>query len=196
MRHQLFLYGSFSEGEIHYGRVDQLVQTRRPGFVKGRTYRLPCGYPVLDVEEKESLISGTVVEIDAPESFFPILDAFFIFAGNKSLFRRVAVEALVENYSKVEVQAYVLNNGVSHYPLRKIEDGQWEKDMKTAPLLQEKLSQRQKDYLIKLSTLKGREILPVRLELYRELMTLGLIVDKGRRLALTPLGREVSLFLQ
>ena len=58
------------------------------------------------------------------------------------------------------------------------------------------LQDRHKDYIVRLSKTKGRDILPIKLDLYRELLSMELIVDKGRRLALTPLGKEASLFIQ
>ncbi len=54
------------------------------------------------------------------------------------------------------------------------------------------LSSRQASYVKKLGQISGRDILPIDLDLYRELMKLGLIIDKGRRLALTDLGKKVA----
>ncbi len=54
------------------------------------------------------------------------------------------------------------------------------------------LSLRQANYVKKLGQISGRDILPIDLDLYRELMKLGLIIDKGRRLALTDLGKKVA----
>ncbi len=53
------------------------------------------------------------------------------------------------------------------------------------------LTERQEAYIKKLGKSTGREIVPIDLPLYRELMNLELIVDKGRRLALSKLGHEV-----
>jgi hypothetical protein len=54
------------------------------------------------------------------------------------------------------------------------------------------LSSRQANYVKKLGQISGRDILPIDLDLYRELMKLGLIIDKGRRLALTELGKKIA----
>ena len=60
------------------------------------------------------------------------------------------------------------------------------------PPLPQTLSDRQRSYVLKLGAVKGRDIIPIQdLTLYRELMKLELIVDKGRRLALSSLGKEV-----
>ncbi len=57
------------------------------------------------------------------------------------------------------------------------------------------LTSRQAGYVKRLSQILGREIVPIDLDLYRELLKLGLIIDKGRRLALTKLGKEVAAAL-
>lgn len=57
------------------------------------------------------------------------------------------------------------------------------------------LSNEQKQYLAKLKSATGRQVVPINLRLYRELLNLDLIVDKGRRLALSKLGNEVIRFL-
>jgi hypothetical protein len=54
-----------------------------------------------------------------------------------------------------------------------------------------KLTEKQATYIQRLGRSSGREIVPIDLTLYRELMNLELIVDKGRRLALSKLGQEV-----
>ncbi|MNS72308.1 hypothetical protein D3C72_1057130 [compost metagenome] len=59
------------------------------------------------------------------------------------------------------------------------------------PALTAKLSDKQVTYIQKLGKSSGREIIPIDLTLYRELMNLELIVDKGRRLALSKFGQEV-----
>lgn len=54
------------------------------------------------------------------------------------------------------------------------------------------LTEKQASYIKRLNHTSGREIIPIDLNLYRELMKLELIVDKGRRLALSKLGKEVA----
>lgn len=61
--------------------------------------------------------------------------------------------------------------------------------------LMHELTPRQTTYVKRLSQVTGREIVPIDLDLYRELLKLGLIVDKGRRLALSKLGKEVAAAL-
>ncbi len=57
------------------------------------------------------------------------------------------------------------------------------------------LSPRQATYVKRLSQITGREIVPIDLDLYRELLKLEIIIDKGRRLALTKLGKMVAATL-
>ena len=58
------------------------------------------------------------------------------------------------------------------------------------------LSEKQATYVKRLGKSTSREIVPIDLNLYRELMNLELIVDKGRRLALSKLGLEVYRHLE
>ncbi|MNY36180.1 hypothetical protein D3C86_1706530 [compost metagenome] len=72
-----------------------------------------------------------------------------------------------------------------------IAGGDWRKSIEEQPVLTAKLTERQVTYIQRLGKTTGREIIPIDLPLYRELMNLELIVDKGRRLALSKLGQEV-----
>jgi len=62
----------------------------------------------------------------------------------------------------------------------------------TCDLESKALNPRQASYVKKLGQITGRDVLPIDLDLYRELMKLGLIIDKGRRLALTELGKRIA----
>jgi hypothetical protein len=74
-------------------------------------------------------------------------------------------------------------------------DGDWKSLLLNQANLLDKLTERQKTYIQRLGASLGREIVPIDLPLYRELMNLELIVDKGRRLALSKLGQEVYRYL-
>ena len=76
-----------------------------------------------------------------------------------------------------------------------IENGDWRQSLKENPVLPDSLTEKQVCYIRKLGASSGRDIVPIDLQLYRELMKLDLIVDKGRRLALTKLGKDVYRFL-
>jgi len=53
------------------------------------------------------------------------------------------------------------------------------------------LTEKQIAYIKKLGQTKGRNSVPIDLNLYRDLVKLQLVVDKGRRLALSKLGSEI-----
>jgi gamma-glutamylcyclotransferase (GGCT)/AIG2-like uncharacterized protein YtfP len=199
MRLNFFLYGSFSPGQVHYKHIVNLVKNQRTAIVRGDIYSLKSGYPALHVHDEGELVEGTLCELDNKESLWPLLDytiGFDPIKPEKSLFVRREIQALVDNYSKVVAHTYCLNSKKITKSLRKIKDGFWRDELLKTPPLTQNLDIRQKDYIFKLSKSKGREIVPIKLDLYRELLSLGLIVDKGRRLALTPLGQELSLFLK
>ena len=59
----------------------------------------------------------------------------------------------------------------------------------------EVLTDGQRQYILRLGATSGREIVPIDMKLYRELLNLEMIVDKGRRLALSKLGHEVFRYL-
>ena len=58
-----------------------------------------------------------------------------------------------------------------------------------------KLTAKHVNYIKKLGTSSGRDVIPIDLDLYRELLKMELIIDKGRRLALSKLGQEVFRYL-
>jgi hypothetical protein len=76
-----------------------------------------------------------------------------------------------------------------------IENGDWQKALTEKPPIPKKLNERQRNYIQKLGKSSGRDTVPLDLALYRELMNLELVIDKGRRIALTKLGQEVYRYL-
>lgn len=194
-----FAYGSFEENQIHYNKISQFVSHRKRAFLKGEIYRLTCGYPMMDVQNGDHLIEGSLFELETTETFWSVLDGLLgvdLSHQEKCLFQRVEAEIMTDNYSKVSAQVYCLNPKKITKKMVKIADGDWKKNMEEAPSVVEQLQERHKDYIVRLSKTKGRDIVPIKLDLYRELLSMEMIVDKGRRLALTPLGKEASLFVQ
>jgi hypothetical protein len=60
----------------------------------------------------------------------------------------------------------------------------------------QQLTDKQRSYVLKLGAARARDIVPIQdLNLYRELLKLEMIVDKGRRLALSQFGRQVHQHL-
>ena len=193
----LFVYGSFCEGLVHYDRIAQFVRSSRPASIKGSAYRLQVGFPVY-LSDGDDLISGQLVELEGPDVFFNILDEFHGFSPvnpEKSLFWKADAKARLEDESEQECWVYALNPAKLPKSAESIPFGDWRESLKRAPALTDTLTERQLTYVKKLGSTSGREIVPIDLDLYRELMKLDLIVDKGRRLALSRLGREVFRFL-
>lgn len=198
MRQSFFSYGAFAEGQVHYSKFSRLIVSKKKAFIKADAYRLRCGYPIIHVNEMGSLIEGALYELEIPSSFWSVFDELLGVDSSrtdKCFFTRQQVPVLIDNYSKIEAQVYSINPKKLAQAYRKIENGNWNADMLQKPPLIGLLEGRHKEYIFKLSKTKGRDIVPIKLDLYRELMSLELIVDKGRRLALTPLGKEASLFI-
>jgi len=199
MQFKFFAYGSFSKGQIHFPKIANFIQSEKSGFVKGHVYKLRCGYPTIIPDAGGDLIEGSLFEMDAPDSYLAILDELMHFnpqQPEKSFFNRLEVDIQVDNFSQTSAYVYSLNPKKLMSAHKKITGGDWQKDFIQAPPINLSLHDRQKQYIHKLSRSKGRDIVPIKLDLYRELMNLELIVDKGRRLALTPMGKEAAFFVE
>ena len=188
----LFVCGALCEGMVNFDKLQSFVKSVRPVRVKGSAVRLPVGYPALSVDG-EDVVQGQLLEMEASETLFSILDEFHGFNPNKpekSLMLKSRVEVECDG-ELVSTQAYVLNPLRPQKGLMPIPQGDWQKDIQEQPPLLEKLTDKQKTYISKLGASSGREIVPIDLELYRQLMNLEVIVDKGRRLALSKLGKDL-----
>ena len=198
MKYSFFLYGVYDENQKCHSRFKEFIVKKEKAYVKGSLHVLNCGLALLS-SEGTSVIPGHVVELECPESYLAILDMLSGYdpqAPKKSFVHRVSVQASVVEAQPVETQAYCLNTDKKIAGLRKLDCEELQAYFGTSTEnIIDKLTERQKTYIQKLAQAKGREIVPVDMALYRELMSLELIVDKGRRLALTRLGSEVSLFL-
>lgn len=192
MGFKFFLYGIYDEGQKCFARFQNLILSKVPAQTRGGLYQLSCGLTLLH-PEGESTVSGTLVDLKMEEAHWPLIDAINGYNASqpqKSLLLRKDVMVKTTDNETVSAFAYCLNDQVKSTarPLMDV--------VAVSPSgLIDRLTDRQQLYLRKLSQAKGREIVPVDMALYRELMSLELIVDKGRRLALTTLGQEVSLFL-
>lgn len=197
MLETLFVYGSFSEGMVHFNRLLPYMIETRPATVTGSVYRLPVGFPVY-LHQGLFEVPGHVVRISKPDILFPLLDEFHgvsTVVPEQGLFTRLETDARVcENSERVWVYALLPNRLPKTAKL--IDGGDWKKSLSEQPALPTRLTERQRNYIRKLARCSGRDIVPIDLGLYRELMHLELVVDKGRRLALTPLGQEVNRFLE
>lgn len=198
MTFQFFAFGSFSREQVHFPKISNFICSEKQAFVRGSLYRLRCGYPALIPEESGDFVQGTLYELEAPESFWPVLDGLLgvnFMDQTKCFFNRQSVGVHMGNFGQSSAYTYCLNPKKLVSAHKKITGGDWQKNLYQDLPINFRLQERQKEYLYKLSKSKGRDIVPIKLDLYRELMNLELIADRGRRLALTPLGKETAFFI-
>lgn len=196
---RFFVYGSFCEGMVHFTKIQDFILNSKNARVKASAYRLKVGFPVL-LSEGDDLVPGQLLELKASDLLVGLLDEFHGYNPmdiSKSLFNRLEVDVYSEGGSE-PVKAWVYMMNPSKLPAKsiKIVNGDWMRSMQEQPTLVSQLSDKQVAYIKKLGASFGREIVPIDLMLYRELMNLELIVDKGRRLALSKLGQEVYKHLE
>ncbi|GIL18100.1 MAG: hypothetical protein BroJett040_18510 [Oligoflexia bacterium] len=193
---KFFVYGSLTEGLVHFQKIKDFIVEKMPGALQAKAYRLKVGFPVV-VEGGLDSIPGEVITVQASEVLVGLLDQFHgynIQDPEKSLYFRKEKEVVTAN-GVVRAWVYVLNPTQLPKNAVLIEGGNWKESLEKEPALTEKLTERQRVYIQRLGATVGREIVPIDLPLYRELMKLELIVDKGRRLALSKLGHEVVRYL-
>lgn len=197
MTTRFFVYGSMSEGMVHWSKISEMIEKVVPASIRATAWRLKVGFPAL-VAGGDHLIKGLLVDLKSSELLLSLLDEFHGFNRfdvEKSLYVRQEVTALVGDET-VTCGVYFLNPRKMPSGARVIVDGDWQKSLSEEPALTEKLTERQRTYLTRLGAATGREIIPINdMSLYRELMNLDLIVDKGRRLALSKFGQEVVRYL-
>ncbi|MFN7728186.1 MAG: gamma-glutamylcyclotransferase [Bdellovibrio sp.] len=191
-----FVYGSMTQGLVHFQKIQEFVTASEPAAIQGTAYSLKVGFPVV-LEGGVDLIQGELVTLKTSELLMGLLDQFHGYDQDrpeKSLYWRKKKEVqTAAGYQ--ECWIYFLNPKRLPKTATPIENGDWRTAMESkAPLLNQ-LTERQKQYILRLGSVAGREIIPIDLVLYRELMNLEMIVDKGRRLALSKLGHEVCRYL-
>lgn len=195
---RVFVCGSMSEGMVHFDKIKSSIESIQDATILAAAYQLPCGYPVVLAEGNES-IPGHLVEVKSPDFLIPLLDQFYGFSQfepQKSLHFRSEVQVVLSDNNSQSVSAWVYYLNPKKLPAaaRAISAVEWQEKLE-APKFMDQLTERQKLYIRKLGQVSGREVVPVDLPLYRELMSLELIVDKGRRLALSKFGQEVYRYL-
>lgn len=190
---RFFFYGSMSEGMVHYNKVKNFIESQVPATIRAQAFRLKVGFPVL-VKNPIDTIHGMIVELKTSEILLSLMDSFFgVHPTNPALGLHERQKQLVQIGSElVEAWVYFVNPKKMPKDSVLIEGGDWFKSMQDVPPMTQGLSEKQIIYIKKLGTASGRDIVPINdLTLYRELMKLELIVDKGRRLALSKLGQDV-----
>ena len=196
---KLFVCGSLSEGMVHFQKISAFVLSSRPAKSRGTVFRLEVGYPVFS-HVGSDVIHGHVFEIKNDELVQALLDSFHgVHPKNpeRSVYFRESVQVETADGKLEQVAVYSVNLKKLPDSTRRIEGGHWTQDFEKNPPMTFQLTDRQKEYIRKLGQSSGRDIVPIKdLELYRQLMGRGLIVDKGRRLALTRLGQDVFRYLE
>lgn len=199
----IFVYGSLARGNIHFKRLfgdkffneDQITPNVS---IRGCAYRLEVGYSAISTQNPSQMITGELVTCNRSEILLSLLDEFHGFSfktPEKSLYLRILTDVYLEDGSTKKAYVYSINPLKLPKTAKLIENGNWIEDFTANPPITEKLKDREKEYIRKLGNASGRDIVPIHLELYRCLMNLGMIVDKGRRLALSKLGQEVFRYL-
>lgn len=199
MTSRFFVFGSYSEGMVHWGRIAPMVQKLEPAFLRGSAWLLKVGFPVM-LQEGDDQVHGHVATIRGPDLLLGLLDEFHgVSSVNpaQGLYYRVEVEVGRDALGQGGAAwAYFMNPKKLPPSATRVPGAHWREILAQQPPLVEQLTDRQREYLVKLSQASGREIVPIQdLSLYRELMKLDLIVDKGRRLALSRFGQEVVRYL-
>lgn len=196
---RFFVYGSFCEGMVHFSKIQNFIQSAVFARIRATAFRLKVGFPAL-VKGGGDLVPGQLVELQGSDLLMSLMDEFYGFNRldpEKSIYTREEVEVFPEGISQaVKAWVYFLNPLKMPNTAVKIENGDWVRSIEEKPTLTSQLSEKQVTYVKRLGKSTGREIVPIDLTLYRELMNLELIVDKGRRLALSKLGQEVYRHLE
>ena len=195
---RFFVIGSWTEGMLHFQKLKPFIVSYEQASLQGHVYRLPAGFPVivqnLDTEQGDQII-GQLVEIKSDQTLITLMDSFHgvhQVDDTKGVHMRRSMKVKKSSGDIEEAQVYLYNPKKLTAKAERIPNAIWQEAMKNNPPLTEQLSDRQKIYVLKLGAAKARDIVPINdLSLYRELIKLELIVDKGRRLALSSLGKEV-----
>ncbi len=196
---RFFVIGSWTEGMLHFQKLRPFIVSYEPATIQAQAFRLPVGFPVLVAQNNGSeqcdQIIGQLVELKYDATLLALMDSLHGVHStdpNKGLHQRLTVKILKSSGDKDDAQVYFFNPKKLTAKAVRIAGGVWQESLELNPPLTEQLTEKQKCYVLKLGSVKGRDIVPINdLALYRELMKLELIVDKGRRLALSSLGKEV-----
>jgi gamma-glutamylcyclotransferase (GGCT)/AIG2-like uncharacterized protein YtfP len=190
---RLFIFGSFDQGFVHYSKIQNFVQSIQVAKVQGTVLRSEVGYPVL-MNSGNEWVEGKVVDLAGGDVLVRLLDEFHGFSQllpDRSLFHRVELEAVVSDGTQLMAQTYVLNPKKLNKTFKAIPRGDWRSNLIEEPPYLSRLSDSEINYIQKLGSASGRDIIPIDIDIYRRLIGSGIVADKGRRLALTKFGRDL-----
>lgn len=192
----LFCIGALAEGEVHHPLVAPFIISAHAASAHGQVYFQQVGYPLFS-SIGDHQIFGTVYELKDSDIFWSVMDeahGVHLLDPIKSLHHRIRIKIATDS-GVSEAWVYEINTLKLGKALLRYEGSNWLEHFKSNPPLTSQLTDSQKHYIKKLAQSSGRDIVKIDISLYRELMKLGLIVDKGRRLALSSLGKEVCRYL-
>ncbi|MBK9293870.1 MAG: gamma-glutamylcyclotransferase [Oligoflexia bacterium] len=185
------------KGMVHHNKLAAMVKEIKPASAQGLLYRLPVGYPAM--VDGEGTVKGELLTLDNYKEIIKFMDEFEGYSiqnPEKSLTTRVEKQVFIDDgKSPIMADVYLLNPAKLPKDAKLIDGGDYRASMAGQTPLPLQLTDSQKKYILKLGASSGRDIVPINLDIYRDLLNKGLIVDKGRRLALTNLGSEVFRFL-
>ncbi len=194
---KLFVCGAFCRGMVNFRKIESFILEARPGRVRGAVVRLPVGYPAM-VGGGHDWVEGELLTLKPSDVLLAMLDEFHGFSpmqSDKNLHFKQSVQVELESGEMMRAHRYVMNPAKVPKGSNVIQSGDWRSSLSQLAPLPERLTDMQVEYVQKLGGSKGREIVPIKLDLYRQLMSLELIVDKGRRLALSQLGKDVYKYI-
>lgn len=194
MTMRFFAIGSWTEGMLHFEKLKNFIVSYETASIAGSVYRLPVGFPVY-LDQGEDEVLGQLIELKVDQTLVGLMDSFhgvhFVDAA-KGLHQRIQKTVKKMSGQLEQAQVYIFNPKKLSKKAQLIAGGSWQDSLALNPPVTAQLTEKQVGYILKLGAVKGRDIVPINdLSLYRELMKLELIVDKGRRLALSSLGKEV-----
>lgn len=198
MQTTMFVFGSLYQGMVHHGLISNFITESKKASTQGSVYRLEVGYPVFSRDGNTS-ISGDLVTLSNFETLITLLDQFYGYSAtqpDKSLHHRVQVQVVDELGQTALSWTYAINPKKLSKNAKLIENGDWIENFNSFPPFTMQLSERERTYISKLGQCTGRDIVPIQMDLYRSLINQGIIIDKGRRLALTKLGQEICRYLK
>jgi gamma-glutamylcyclotransferase (GGCT)/AIG2-like uncharacterized protein YtfP len=192
----VFLCGSLLDGDSFLNKIQNLIVSSDAASIQASVYRSKVGFPVL-FKSGADLIKGTLVRLSSSDLCIHILDELMGYFPQNPVQGLTCREIVtIQTESGLEdAFVYFLNPEKMSNELKYIENGDWQKALEEKPPIPKKLNEKQRNYIQKLGKSSGRDIVPIDLGLYRELMNLELVIDKGRRIALTKLGQEVYRYL-
>lgn len=191
---RFFAIGSWTEGMLNFEKLKNFIVSYESASIEGCVYRLPVGFPVY-VDQGADQILGQLIELKIDQTLLNLMDSFHgvhFTEAAKGLHQRIIKTVKKISGQLEQAHVYIFNPKKLTKNAKLINGGAWKESLENHPPLPQLLTDRQKTYILKLGAAKGRDIIPIQdLALYRELMKLELIVDKGRRLALSSLGKDV-----